>query len=75
MMNRIALLLTVVLCLSCFLVGCGSNGVDNTSIEKAVIHIEAKELENALKVCESMDEKTLEEGKEVILECILEKLK
>ena len=74
MKNRIALILTIVLSVSCFLVGCGSNGVDNISIEKALTHIEANELENALNVCESMNEKTLEKGKEEILECILKKL-
>lgn len=74
MKNRIALLLAIVLSLSCFFVGCGSNGVDNTSIEKIITHIEANELGNALIVCESMNEKTLEKGKKEILECILDKL-
>ena len=74
MKNRIALLLAIVLSLICFLVGCGSNGVDNTSIEETITHIEANELENALNVCKSMNEKTLEKGKEELLECILAKL-
>ena len=74
MKKQIAFILAVIFSLSCFLIGCESNGADSTSIERVITHIEANELENALKVCESMNEKTLEEGKDAILACVLEKL-
>ena len=72
MKKLLALLLFVFI--ACCFVGCGSNGADSTSIEKAITHIEANELENALEICESMNEKTLEEGKDKILDCVLKKL-
>lgn len=43
-------------------------------IDKVIMHIEANELENALKVCESMNDEKLEKGEERILESILKQL-
>lgn len=74
MKKRITLFLLVVLGLVCFVTSCGSNGVDNTSIEKAVTHIEANELDEALTICENMNEQTRSEGTEKILNCIIKKL-
>ena len=74
MKKQIAFLLAIIFSLGCFLVGCAATGTDNTSIEKAITHIEANELENALKVCESMNEKTIEAGSAEILASILKEL-
>ena len=56
------------------LAGCRQNNIDNESIDNTIMHIEADELENALTVCQTMDEKTIEKGSDKIMECIVKKL-
>ena len=72
-MKKLVAFIMMVVCSICFL-GCGKNSVDNESINKAITHIQANELENALIVCQTMDTKTIEEGSNKILECVLEQL-
>ena len=57
---------------------CGTNpkdSVNKDAIEQVVTHIEANELSYALSKCQSLNQKSLESGKDKILEIVLIKLK
>ncbi len=74
MKRVVLLLLAITLLMSSMLVGCQSKDVDAKAINKAITHIEAGELQNALNACQSMNKDTLEEGTGKILKCIINEL-
>ena len=71
-------LLALVILISCItlLVSCNSSSkkVDNEKITQIITHINANELNEALTKCQSLNQKTLEAGKDEILNCVLKKL-
>ena len=61
-----------VLFIFCF-AGCKDN-IDTASTNKVITHIEANELDNALTICQTMNEATLKASNEKILKAVIKKL-
>ena len=79
MKKIVSLLLVTIMLISCIslLSSCDTgskNNIDTEGIEQVITHIESNELNKALSKCQSLNQETLENSKDAILECILKNL-